>query len=152
VLIGSAENGNGIGRLLKALRHEAPFVETRARLGVATARSAVYVMKTFHTTHGGKLSLARVLTGTVADGATLDGGGRRRGAVSGVFTLLGAGADQARRAQAGDTVALGKRRRRQDRRDAVDRARARRCKVDRAARAPEPVLAGDRRPRSARTR
>ena len=26
VLIGSAENGNGILRLLKALRHEAPFV------------------------------------------------------------------------------------------------------------------------------
>ena len=35
VLIGSAENGNGILRLLKALRHEAPFVESTAkRLGV----------------------------------------------------------------------------------------------------------------------
>ncbi len=35
VLIGSALNGNGILRLLKALRHEAPNVEdTRARLGI----------------------------------------------------------------------------------------------------------------------
>ena len=38
VLIGSALNGNGILRLLKALRHEAPNVEdTRKRLGVADA-------------------------------------------------------------------------------------------------------------------
>jgi elongation factor G len=27
VFLGSAENGNGILRLLKALRHEAPFVD-----------------------------------------------------------------------------------------------------------------------------
>ena len=38
VLIGSAENGHGIFRLLKALRHEAPFVRATAeRLGVAKA-------------------------------------------------------------------------------------------------------------------
>ena len=36
VLIGSADRGNGVTRLLKALRHEAPdAAETRARLGVA---------------------------------------------------------------------------------------------------------------------
>ena len=35
VLIGSAERGNGVTRLLKALRHEAPGIaQTRARLGV----------------------------------------------------------------------------------------------------------------------
>ena len=35
MLIGSAENGNGVGRLLKAMRHEAPDVaETAKRLGV----------------------------------------------------------------------------------------------------------------------
>ena len=34
-LIGSAERGNGVTRLLKALRHEAPtLAETRARLGI----------------------------------------------------------------------------------------------------------------------
>ena len=31
VLLGSAHNGNGILRLLKALRHEVPFVETTAK-------------------------------------------------------------------------------------------------------------------------
>jgi elongation factor G len=31
VLLGSAENGNGILRLLKALRHEAPFVDRTAK-------------------------------------------------------------------------------------------------------------------------
>ena len=31
VLLGSAEHGNGILRLLKALRHEAPTVEVTAR-------------------------------------------------------------------------------------------------------------------------
>mgnify|MGYP002625638449 FL=1 len=35
VLLGSAENGNGILRLLKAMRHEAPTVkETAERIGV----------------------------------------------------------------------------------------------------------------------
>src|SRR3990172_4191262 len=64
VLLGSAENGNGIFRLLKALRHEVPFVSATAkRLKVENAKSAAYVMKTLYTGHGGKLSIARVLTG-----------------------------------------------------------------------------------------
>ena len=41
VLLGSAENGNGILRLLKALRHEAPFVDATARrLKLENAKSA----------------------------------------------------------------------------------------------------------------
>ena len=66
VLLGSAEHGNGILRLLKALRHEVPFVGVTAkRLGVDKTLSCAFVAKTFHTAHGGKLSLARVLTGIV---------------------------------------------------------------------------------------
>ena len=38
VLLGSAENGNGILRLLKALRHEAPFVETHGAAAEARER------------------------------------------------------------------------------------------------------------------
>ncbi|MGZ5919915.1 MAG: GTP-binding protein, partial [Hyphomicrobium sp.] len=50
VLLGSAENGHGILRLLKALRHEAPFVaSTSKRLGVGAAPSCAYILKTFHT-------------------------------------------------------------------------------------------------------
>ena len=57
VLLGSAENGNGILRLLKALRHEAPFVDrTARRLKLENAKSAAHVLKTIYTPHGGKLS------------------------------------------------------------------------------------------------
>src|SRR4029453_2192767 len=70
VLIGTAEKGNGVLRLLKTIRHDAPDVEaTRARLGVKDGAAAVaQVMKTVHTAHGGKLSIARVLSGQIADG------------------------------------------------------------------------------------
>src|SRR5262245_45625647 len=55
VLFGSAENGNGILRLMKALRHEAPgVVATAKRLGLASANggAVLQVLKTFHTAHG----------------------------------------------------------------------------------------------------
>ncbi len=108
VLLGSAENGNGILRLLKALRHESPFVGiTAKRLGVADAPSCAYVLKTFHTAHGGKLSLARVLTGTFADGTTVHGGTDDE-RISGIFTLLGQEPTKRGEAHAGDTVAFGR--------------------------------------------
>lgn len=108
VLLGSAERGNGIIRLLKALRHEVPFVQqTAKRLGVAGAGSAAYVMKTLHTAHGGKLSVARVLAGEIPDGATVIGpGGEDR--VGGVFSLLGQETRKRSGAKAGETVALGR--------------------------------------------
>ncbi|MGB6923841.1 MAG: elongation factor G [Methyloceanibacter sp.] len=108
VLIGSAENGNGILRLLKAIRHEGPFVGTTAeRLGVADTASCAYIVKTFHTAHGGKLSLARVLTGTAADGTTLYGGGEDE-RISGIFTVLGQEPTKRGGAVAGETVAFGR--------------------------------------------
>jgi len=108
VLLGSAENGNGILRLLKALRHEAPFVsETAERLGVADAASCGYVMKTFHTAHGGKLSLARVLTGTFADGASVYGGENEE-RIAGVFSLMGQEPVKRDAAAPGDAVAFGR--------------------------------------------
>lgn len=108
VLIGSAERGNGILRLLKALRHEAPFVDrTAERSGVADAASAMQVMKTFHTSHGGKLSLVRVLRGNIADGDTIYGpNGEER--VSGVFSMKGHEPTKRGAASAGETVALGR--------------------------------------------
>jgi elongation factor G len=108
VLMGSAENGNGILRLLKALRHEAPFVQATARrLGVAKAPSCAFVAKTFHTAHGGKLSLARVLTGTFADGTTVYGGADEE-RISGVFTVMGQEPVKRGEAHPGDTVAFGR--------------------------------------------
>jgi elongation factor G len=108
VFMGSAENGNGILRLLKALRHEAPFVQVTAkRLGIDKAPSCAFVAKTFHTAHGGKLTLARVLTGSFADGTTVYGpGGEER--ISGVFTVMGHEPVKRGEAKAGDTVAFGR--------------------------------------------
>lgn len=109
VLLGSAERGHGILRLMKALRHEVPFVdETAKRLGAGAAKSAVYVMKSYHTGHGGKLSLARVLKGEIADGATLSSSGGRSERVAGVFSLRGEEPLKRGTAKAGDTVALGR--------------------------------------------
>jgi elongation factor G len=108
VLLGSAENGNGILRLLKALRHEAPFVATTAaRLGAADAPSCAYVLKTFHTAHGGKLSLARILEGHFADGATVYGSGDEE-RISGIFSLAGQEPTKRGEAHEGDTVAFGR--------------------------------------------
>ena len=72
VLIGSATRTNGVLRLTKALRHEAPGVaDTVKRLGVAPTGDAVAcVLKTLHTAHGGKMSIARVLAGQAGDNTT----------------------------------------------------------------------------------
>ncbi len=110
VLIGAAERGHGVTRLLKALRHEAPGVETTAgRLGLAaTGQPVVHVLKTIHAGHGGKLSIARVLSGEVADGTTLTRPDGSEARVSGVYRLLGEQTHKLDRARAGDTVALGR--------------------------------------------
>ncbi len=110
VFIGSAANGNGILRLLKALRHEAPGVsQTVARLaGGELAQGTGLVLKTMHTTHGGKLSLVRVLSGRISEGDTLYNGDGESGRVSAVFRVRGQKADKVKHADAGDTVALAK--------------------------------------------
>lgn len=110
VLMGAAIRTNGVLRLLKALRHEAPGVAATAkRLGVAAKGEGVaYVMKTLHTTHGGKLSVARVLAGPIPDSATLQSPNAEAGRVAGVFKLLGAAPEKRPAGIVGDTVALGK--------------------------------------------
>jgi elongation factor G len=110
VLIGSADGDNGVRRLLKALRHEVPDVTaTGARLGLkAGSETVVQILKTYHSAHGGKLSLARVLNGSLKDSAVLhrrDGGDVR---VGGLFALKGDAQTKLTDAKAGDTVALGR--------------------------------------------
>lgn len=109
VLIGSSEHGNGILRLLKTIRHDAPDVsDTRLRLGLKDGSSALRIMKTVHTPHGGKLSVARVLAGSVNDGAEVSGPDGRGGKVASIYRLTGR--DQAKQpsAQEGELVALGR--------------------------------------------
>ncbi|MBK3802564.1 elongation factor G [Azospirillum brasilense] len=105
VFFGSAENDNGIRRLLKALRHEGPDVATSAeRAGIpADATVAAQVFKTLNGSHAGKISLARVWRGTVNDGMTL--GGER---VSGVFRMMGHNQEKLSQAAPGEVVALGR--------------------------------------------
>ncbi len=110
VLFGSAENGNGILRLLKALRHEVPTVDAvNDRLGVdGNGTGTAQIMKTYHTAHGGKLSLARVLGGEISDGATVFGKSGQDARIAGMFTMMGAEPTKVASAKAGDTVALGR--------------------------------------------
>ena len=109
VLIGSAGGDNGIRRLLKMLRHEAPDVSAvRKRLGLSGNDTVVQVLKTYHTSHGGKLTLSRVLNGQIKDGAVLyrqDGGDAR---IGGLFSLRGETQIKLTEAGAGETVALGR--------------------------------------------
>jgi elongation factor G len=108
VLLGSAEGDNGIRRLLKALRHEVPDVAKVAeRLGIKpNGEAVVQILKTYNGAHG-KLSLARVLSGSLKDGAVLHG---RSGDVriGGMFALKGDVQTKLAEAKAGDTVALGR--------------------------------------------
>ncbi|MDB5655358.1 MAG: elongation factor, partial [Tardiphaga sp.] len=109
VLLGSALRENGVLRLLKALRHEAPDItDTARRLGAKGKDALAYVMKTTHLQHGGKLSLARVLTGQLDDGATLHSSVGESGRVSGILAVNGAHDAKRSSAEAGEVVALGK--------------------------------------------
>ncbi|HSK40277.1 MAG TPA: elongation factor G [Arenibaculum sp.] len=105
VFLGSAENDNGIHRLLKALRHEAPEPRATAeRLAIEPAGAAlVQVFRTYYAPHAGKLSFARVWHGDVSDGMTL--GGNR---VSGIFRLQGTEQQKLPSARTGEVVALGR--------------------------------------------
>jgi elongation factor G len=108
-LMGSAEKDNGIRRLLKALRHEVPEVAATARRnGIEESGDAiVQIVKTYNGTHG-KLSLARILAGTLKDGAVVHARDGRDARIAGMFMLKGEAQTKVSDAKAGDTVALGR--------------------------------------------
>jgi elongation factor G len=110
VLLGCATRENGVLRLMKALRHEAPGIaRTSQRLGVSDDKGALaYVMKTTHLQHGGKLSLTRILRGQIADGDAVQSSGGGAGRVSGILAAGGGGEAKRTSAAAGETVLLGK--------------------------------------------
>jgi len=104
VLMGAAELDFGVRRLLKALRHDVPGPEaTRARLGLDGEAAAALVFKVYHQPHSGKVALARVLAGQIADGQTI--GGQRIGAL---LRPKGTGFDKIANAAMGDVVGLGR--------------------------------------------
>jgi elongation factor G len=110
VLLGVATRANGVLRLMKALRHEAPTVEkTAARLKVAGGKDGVaYVFKTLHVAHGGKASYVRVLAGQFADGATLLSPNGEAGRISSIMPVMLGNEGKRPTANAGDVVTFGK--------------------------------------------
>jgi elongation factor G len=110
VMIGAATRTNGVLRLLKAIRHEVPGVgEVAARLGAKPSSEALaLVLKTLHTAHGGKMSIARMLAGTAGDGVTLNTPTVEAGRIAAVFKLTGQHSEKRGAAAAGETVAFGK--------------------------------------------
>jgi elongation factor G len=109
-LIGSAERGNGITRLLKALRHEAPtLANTRARLGIAEEGAPLaQAVKTLHMGQGGKLTVARVMRGTLHEGDTVVGSRGAEARIGSLVTLVGGTMNRKTEAVAGDTVGFGR--------------------------------------------
>lgn len=106
VFFGSAERGNGVMRLWKALRHEAPHHDataTRLDVNADGGSLSATVFKTLHQAHTGKLSLARLWQGGIVENAML--GGKRLG---GLYRLMGNHVEKAIEAQAGDIVGLGR--------------------------------------------
>lgn len=110
VLIGAAERGNGVTRLLKALRHEAPgLVDTRGRIGVLSEGPPLaHVLKTWHSSHGGKISLARVLRGRLAEGDVVTSSGGVEARIAGVLALKGAEQSRKPAAEEGEVAALAR--------------------------------------------
>jgi elongation factor G len=110
ILMGTATRANGVLRLLKALRHESPGVaDTAKRLGVKPGGDAVaYVLKTLHTSHGGKMSIVRVLAGQAGDGTTFATRDEEAGRIAGVSKLLGQSTEKRGPAAVGETVAFAK--------------------------------------------
>jgi len=107
VFFGSTAQGNGVRRLLKALRHDTPAPSFAAeRLGLSG--TGAYVMRISHAGQAGKLAYARVFGGALNDSDQLtlsDGSVQRPGAL---FSVNGAQVKKVSRVPEGDVAAIGK--------------------------------------------
>ena len=107
VLFGSADSGWGIGRLLKALRHEAPGPESTAgRLEVSDP--ALYVFKVHNGGTVGRLALARALGGRISEGSDLKSASGETARLGALFAVQGDKTQKVSEAREGDVVAIAK--------------------------------------------
>lgn len=107
VMFGSAQNGFGVRRLLKALRHEAPASDqTATRLGAG--EPCAFAFKVSNGGAMGRLTYVRSFGGPLAEGADVkapDGGTVRVGSL---FALHGEKPAKVGRAEPGEIVAVAK--------------------------------------------
>jgi elongation factor G len=107
VLFGSAQNGWGVGRLLKALRHEAPGPDsTAARLGVDAP--ALYAFKIYHGGSVGRLALARAIGGAVHENSDFTSSSGEHGRLGALFSVQGDKTTKIAECANGDVVAVAK--------------------------------------------
>jgi elongation factor G len=107
VLFGSAESGWGIGRLLKALRHETPAPDRpAARLQVSDP--ALYVFKVNNGGTVGRLALARALGGRIGEGSDLKTRSGETARLGALFRVQGEKTQKVGEALSGDIVAVAK--------------------------------------------
>ena len=107
VFFGSAQSGFGVGRLLKALRHEAPLPDRAAeRLGLQGA--GAYVVKAAYAGQSGKMAYARVFGRKLEDGAELILPSGERCRAGGLFAVQGLALKKIAAAAPGDICAIGK--------------------------------------------
>jgi elongation factor G len=107
VLFGSAQNGWGVGRLLKALRHEAPGPDsTAARLGVDSP--ALYAFKIYHGGSVGRLALSRAIGGAVHENSDFTSSNGEHGRLGALFAVQGDKTTKISDAANGDIVAVAK--------------------------------------------
>ena len=107
VLLGSAETSHGIFRLLKALRHEAPFVQSTAkRIGVDKTIHAPWWSRLSTPPMAASCGSPACCRGNFADGTTVYGGAEEE-RISGIFSVMGQEPVKRGEAKPGDTVAFG---------------------------------------------
>jgi elongation factor G len=107
VLFGSASNGFGVRRLMKALRHEAPPpAATARRLGVEAP--ALHAFKVSHAHQLGRLVFARLLGGPLKEGQELNAADARAIKASALLTLQGERNQRLSEAPEGAVLALAK--------------------------------------------
>lgn len=109
VFFGAAEKDEGVRRLWKALRHEGPSHETTAaRLGIEGDGVRASVFRTVPASHTGTLSLARVWSGTLKDGASLKAAKGAGGKVNGLYSVNGQDVAKVAVGGPGSVIAMGR--------------------------------------------